>query len=182
MKSTFKRTISLTSILILLFCLSCSSTSQKRSIGEVVDDNVISLKLKSRLSKDKLVPAKKIKAKVWKGVVTLKGTLDNQVQIDRAIQIAEQQKGVQEVKAYLMLSGWGNSSSSATKTAQKPKKKSVWSFLNKKKSKQASSDKKELQEQTIAGEEVIKPNQTKDVNKDDVATQNQKPDYNEFKF
>lgn len=87
----------------LVFLVACSSTPHKRSIGEVIDDSVISNKLKVKYLKDKTVKGLKINIDTRKGVVTLKGRVENQRQIDRAIDIAERQPGVKEVKSNLVV-------------------------------------------------------------------------------
>ncbi len=93
----------LLSFILCLFLLSCSATTQKRSFGEVIDDAVITNKLKTKYVKDKLVKAGHINVDTWKGVVSLKGTVGSQEEIDRAIDLAERQVGVKEVKSYLLV-------------------------------------------------------------------------------
>ncbi len=95
----------LASFVLLCFFAGCSATPSKRSFGEVVDDNVIAVKLRTKFVKDKVLAAKNVNIKVRKGVVQLDGTLATQRQINRAIELAEQQRGVREVKAYLVLGG-----------------------------------------------------------------------------
>lgn len=94
-------------ILLLITLCSCAATAHKRSFGEVVDDNVVALRLQSKYMKDEIVKAKDVHIQVWKGVATLTGRVNSQAQINRAIEIAEQQKGIREVKAYLVLRGEG---------------------------------------------------------------------------
>ena len=93
--------------LFLSFALitACSATPRKRSVGEVIDDSVISSKLKVKYLKDKSIKGFKINIDTWKGVVTLKGKVEGQRQIDRAVDIAERQPGVKEVKSYLIVKG-----------------------------------------------------------------------------
>jgi len=90
----------------LLLC-QCSATTTKRSTGETIDDNVIMVKLRSKYINDKTVKSGQVKIKSWKGVVTLSGVIDTQTALNRAIEIAEQQNGVKEVKAYLVLKDSG---------------------------------------------------------------------------
>jgi hypothetical protein len=102
------RTVFLTAqIFVLITLCSCAATAHKRSFGEVVDDNVVALRLQSKYMKDEIVKAKDVHIQVWKGVATLTGRVNSQAQINRAIEIAEQQKGIREVKAYLILRGEG---------------------------------------------------------------------------
>lgn len=96
--------------------LNCSATASKRSMGEVIDDNVVAMKLRTKLTKDKAVKLGDMDVKVWKGIVTLTGSQDNQEQINRAIEISEQQQGVKEVKAFLVLKDMDPSSSTPKKT------------------------------------------------------------------
>lgn len=90
-------------LIFLMGAFACSSTPQKRSIGEVIDDSVISNKLKVKFLKDKSVKGFKINIDTWKGVVSLRGKVNTQEQINRAVEIAERQPGVREVKSYLVL-------------------------------------------------------------------------------
>lgn len=78
--------------------------SQKdRSVGETIDDQVILSSLKSRYLADPEVPGLKINVDVNKGIVTLRGYLKSEHQITRAIQLAEETKGVKAVDSRLVL-------------------------------------------------------------------------------
>lgn len=92
-----------TVFMIAVTLFACASTASKRSVGEVLDDNVVAMKLRTKLAKDKIVNFGNMDIKVWKGIVTLTGSQANQEQIDRAIEVSEQQAGVKEVKAFLVL-------------------------------------------------------------------------------
>src|SRR5687768_8173219 len=94
--------------LVLLLCFThCASSGGRRSFAQAVDDEVIALNLRTKFMKDKDVPANDILISVWNGVVTLKGEIDQQEQINRTIEIAERQRGVKEVKAHLVLKEFG---------------------------------------------------------------------------
>jgi phosphotransferase system IIB component len=93
-------------LLISIFCL-VATQSHARKFTEVVDDTAIATKLRFALMNDAQVAAKNIKIKVVSGVVTLEGYVDSQDQINQAIELAEKQKGVHEVKAYLVLKAFG---------------------------------------------------------------------------
>lgn len=96
-------------LLMALMTLHCAASSQSRSFGEIVEDKVVAFRLKTKYMKDRDVPAKDVSVNVWRGAVTLKGELVEQEQINRAIEIAERQKGVKEVKAFLVLKEFGES-------------------------------------------------------------------------
>ncbi|MBI4411095.1 MAG: BON domain-containing protein [Deltaproteobacteria bacterium] len=95
------------SLFLMIFALPalihCSATATRRSMGETLDDAVITNKLKTRFMKDKTIKAFQIDIDTWKGVVSLRGRVESQDQIYRAIEMAEQQAGVKEVKSYLVL-------------------------------------------------------------------------------
>lgn len=76
---------------------------QKRSVGEVISDSALSLKLRTKLVKHNKIPSHKIYMKVREGIVTVKGALPDQDAINRTIELIEMEKGVKEVKAYLVL-------------------------------------------------------------------------------
>lgn len=129
--------ISIISIVLLTGSVA-HAKSAKRSVGEVLDDNVISVKLKTRYMKDKVVNNTNIKIKVRRGVVQLSGVVNSQDEINRAIELAEKQRGVKEVKAYLVLKDVGelvpvsdnldsgsDSPSDGYVAAQKPAKKTA---------------------------------------------------------
>lgn len=90
-------------IVLMGSLFSCSSTPKKRSVGEVIDDSVVTNKLKVKYLRDKVVKGFRVDIDTWKGVVSLRGKFESQEQIDRAIEIAERQTGVKEVKSYLII-------------------------------------------------------------------------------
>lgn len=87
----------------VVILISCSATASKRSLGEVIDDAVVSNKLKAKFFRDKSVEGSRVNVDTWKGIVTLRGAVDKQEQVNRSIEIAERQRGVREVKSYLVV-------------------------------------------------------------------------------
>lgn len=147
--------------IIFIFFVSCASTPKKRSFGEVVDDNVIALKLRTKFSKHKKIPASKIHIRVWKGIVTLKGEVERQQQINKAIEISEKEVGVKEVKAYLVLKEFGSYKDN--------KKTPFFKKLFKTKPKYKSYKKNKLKEEDIkTGQKksVISKKENKELEKD----------------
>jgi len=67
------------------------------SVGTVVDDSVLSAKLKSALIVDPTVKGIDVKVETRKGEVQLSGFVDDQSQIDRAMTIARNMEGVRSV-------------------------------------------------------------------------------------
>ncbi|EKD42118.1 MAG: transport-associated protein [uncultured bacterium] len=116
-------------VLVLLFLTSCASTPVKRNLSEVIDDSVISNRLKVRYIKDTLVKGFDINIDTYKGIVSLKGQLEDQSQINRAIEIAERENGVKEVKSYLYIDPAQNKEYVSEQKGYKQKIKSVGNKL-----------------------------------------------------
>ena len=76
----------------------CASTSKQASVGEVVDDSVITTKVKALFVEDKTVSAARISVETFKGTVQLSGFANSQAEINRAVEITRGVKGVKEVK------------------------------------------------------------------------------------
>jgi len=76
----------------------CSSTPTKSSMGEKIDDSVITSKIKAKFVEDKDVRARAISVETFKGVVQLSGFANSQMEIDRAGEIARSVNGVESVK------------------------------------------------------------------------------------
>ena len=81
----------------------CTSTPTQESLGESVDDSVITTKVKSAFVEDKTVDAIDISVETFKGTVQLSGFAKSQAQIDRAIEIARSTKGVRSVRNSIQL-------------------------------------------------------------------------------
>jgi len=74
-----------------------------RTVGEVVTDAGITMSVKGKLLDDPQVKGLKIDVDTREGVVYLTGTVGSDVEKDKAIQLAKDVKGVQEVKANLTI-------------------------------------------------------------------------------
>lgn len=141
------------SILLLAFAfLACAAQNQSRNFGQIVDDSLTTIQLKSKFIRDDSIPAKNISIKVQRGVVTLTGELDNETAINRAIEVAEMQKGVKEVKAYLVLKEFGH----LKKTSSKPG--FLKTLFSKNRSGGTPSQKTSLGETDLLEEESVRDN------------------------
>jgi hyperosmotically inducible protein len=67
------------------------------TIGNKLDDGIVTAKVKSALIADSSVKSAQITVVTQKGEVQLSGFLDNQMQIDRAIVVAGAIEGVRKV-------------------------------------------------------------------------------------
>lgn len=86
-------------VLILgLAVAGCATKPGAKSTGEVVDDAIITTKVKSALLADPDVSGLAINVDTYKGQVTLTGNVKSGAQVTRAEDIARGMKGVTSVK------------------------------------------------------------------------------------
>jgi osmotically-inducible protein OsmY len=83
----------------VLLMLSFTSIGMAGSTGDVVDDSVITTKVKSSFVADSTVSALDISVETTQGVVNLTGIVNNEQERQRAIQIAQETDGVKKVDA-----------------------------------------------------------------------------------
>ncbi len=81
----------------------CGSTSRQSSVGEYVDDSVITTKVKSLLAADDFLKSFNIGVETYKGSVQLSGFVATQKAVDKAEEIAQGVKGVESVKNDLIV-------------------------------------------------------------------------------
>jgi hyperosmotically inducible protein len=82
----------------------CSSTRTQQSAGEVIDDSVLTGKVKVALIEDPITKAGQINVETYRGVVQLGGFVDNAEQKSQATRVARSVTGVQEVRNDLRVS------------------------------------------------------------------------------
>lgn len=75
-----------------------AQTSERQTAGEVVDDGVVTAKVKARLVDDPLTKAYQINVETFKGTVQLSGFVDSAEARSRATQVASAVGGVKDVK------------------------------------------------------------------------------------
>lgn len=83
---------------LLVFFLGCASTSKQESTGEYIDDSVLTTKVKTAVFNDPNLKSAEINVESFKGVVQLSGFVSSQANINRAVELASQVKGVKSVK------------------------------------------------------------------------------------
>jgi hyperosmotically inducible periplasmic protein len=87
---------------ILLACLvlvTGAAMAGERSTGQVVDDTLITTKIKSSFAADPQVSALAITVETANGVVSLTGVVESEPARQRAIQLAQGIEGVKRVDA-----------------------------------------------------------------------------------
>lgn len=80
-----------------------TTPAPKASVGTVIDDTVITAKVKSALVSDPGIKSFDLKVETRKGAVLLSGFVDNQEQIDLAISTTRSVEGVTEVENKIAL-------------------------------------------------------------------------------
>jgi osmotically-inducible protein OsmY len=83
----------------------CASTSTQSSAGEMIDDSVITTKVKAAFVEDKTVAAMNINVETYKGTVQLSGFANSASEMSRAVEIARSVNGVKSVKNDIRLKG-----------------------------------------------------------------------------
>lgn len=73
------------------------------TVGETLDDSVLTSKVKAALLGDEMVKSMDIKVETFKGEVMLSGFANNNEQIERSVSVAQAVEGVQKVNNKLSL-------------------------------------------------------------------------------
>src|SRR3954469_13034388 len=80
------------------FVGACSATRTQESAGEVIDDSVLTAKVKTALVEDPVTKAREINVETYRGVVQLGGFADSAEQKSRATEVARSVTGVKDVR------------------------------------------------------------------------------------
>ena len=103
MKKSYSVIRFLVVLMMLAAFMACASTPQQSSTGEVIDDSVITSKIKTQLAADEFLKSFQISVETRKGIVELSGFVDSQKAKDKAEQIARGVDGVKSVKNALIV-------------------------------------------------------------------------------
>src|SRR6188474_1309430 len=99
------RLLKLTAIMgALMLGTACSATRTQQSAGEVIDDSVLTAKVKAGLIDDPVTKAGQINVETYRGVVQLGGFVDNAAAKNQATVVARSVTGVKEVRNDLRVS------------------------------------------------------------------------------
>ncbi|MGA8048633.1 MAG: BON domain-containing protein [Burkholderiales bacterium] len=82
----------------LLTMLGCASTAQREGTGEYVDDSVITTKVKAAILDEPSLKVAEINVETFKGIVQLSGFVSSRADMDKAVEVARDVKGVKSVK------------------------------------------------------------------------------------
>jgi osmotically-inducible protein OsmY len=78
--------------------VACTSTPTQQSTGEVIDDGVVTAKVKAALIDDPVTKAHQINVETFKGAVQLSGFVESDEARTRALQLVRDIDGVKSVK------------------------------------------------------------------------------------
>jgi osmotically-inducible protein OsmY len=87
----------------LLLVLGCASTSKQESTGELLDDSVITSKVKSAIFNEPSLKVLQINVETTKNVVQLSGMVSTRAEMDKAVEVTRAVGGVRSVRNDLQL-------------------------------------------------------------------------------
>ncbi len=82
----------------LLAMAGCASSPTKEGTGEYVDDTVITAKVKAVIFNEPTLKSSEINVETFKGTVQLSGFVSSQEDVNKAVQLTRNIKGVSSVK------------------------------------------------------------------------------------
>lgn len=97
----------LMTLTLALVTAACAATRTQEAPGEVVDDSLITTRVKSALVADPVTKARQIEVETFRGTVQLSGFVDSSDAKTRAGTIARNTSGVQSVKNNLEVQSQG---------------------------------------------------------------------------
>lgn len=93
-----KRFVFFSMAVIMSTIVACSSTPKQEGTGEYIDDSVLTAKVKAAVLNEPTLKSAEINVETFKGVVQLSGFVNSQEDINKAVSVTSQVKGVTSVK------------------------------------------------------------------------------------
>jgi osmotically-inducible protein OsmY len=87
----------------VLFSAGCASTPNQSSLGEVIDDTVITTRVKTAIFNDPGLKVLEINVETVKGIVQLSGFVTTRAEINQAGTLARNVDGVQSVRNDILI-------------------------------------------------------------------------------
>ena len=81
----------------------CAGDRMSRGMEEAVDDSLLANKVKLAFYSDKQVRGRQIEVEAAQGVIQLHGTVSSPAEAQRAVQLAQQVKGIKAVRSHLQV-------------------------------------------------------------------------------
>lgn len=94
----FKRISTFFAVVLLAGMVGCATSSKSESAGEYVDDSVITTKTKAAIFNEPTLKSSEITVVTYKGAVQLSGFVSSQTDINKAVSLTREVKGVNSVK------------------------------------------------------------------------------------
>jgi osmotically-inducible protein OsmY len=92
------RILAVLAALAMAVTLGCASTAKSEGTGEYVDDTVITAKVKTAILGESTLKSTEINVETFKGIVQLSGFVNSQSDVNKAVVVAQNVKGVKSVK------------------------------------------------------------------------------------
>ena len=92
------RILAILAALAMAVTLGCASTAKTEGTGDYVDDTVITAKVKTAILGEATLKSAEINVETFKGTVQLSGFVSSQADVNRAVVVAKNVKGVKSVK------------------------------------------------------------------------------------
>ncbi len=87
----------LTMAMLLALFAGCASTETHSGTGEYIDDTVITTKVKAAIFNESTLKSAEINVETFKGVVQLSGFVSSKADINTALKVTREVKGVKSV-------------------------------------------------------------------------------------
>ncbi|MDA0225402.1 MAG: BON domain-containing protein [Proteobacteria bacterium] len=98
MSRTLRDVALLLSALLLVALAGCAGDSKQSSTGELVDDSVITTKVKAAFLAEEKLKVLQISVQTFRGTVQLSGFVESRAMADRAVRVARNVSGVKAVR------------------------------------------------------------------------------------
>lgn len=89
--------------LFLLALTGCAATSRQASTGQIIDDSVITTKVKAAIFGEPNLKSLQISVETFRGVVQLSGFVDSIAALRKAAEITRGVEGVKDIKNNLIV-------------------------------------------------------------------------------
>lgn len=89
----------------LAAAMGCAPTPTREGTGEYIDDSIITTKVKAAMLNDPELKATEINVETFKGVVQLSGFVNSEEDTKKAVEVAQNIKGVTAVKDDMRVKG-----------------------------------------------------------------------------
>ncbi|WP_018950158.1 BON domain-containing protein [Thioalkalivibrio sp. ALMg11] len=90
-------------LLLALLLAGCAASNERQTVGEYVDDSVITTKVKAALFNEPSLSGFEVSVETYEGRVQLSGFVSSQEDINKAVEITRGVEGVRSVENNMQL-------------------------------------------------------------------------------